>query len=162
MRSPLSRRISSPASPGRARAVSVEPILAASRDKLRAALELLFASVDDYSGFDPAFPYTPKQREPFDALSDRYLRAFESALKFFRTFERVREAAPSETFRDLLLRITKLGFISGPETWLRLRDLRNRLAHEYLPEELARIYEAIVTEAAREFRELHGKLGHSA
>ena len=138
--------------------MTIEPLLAASRDKLRAALDLLFASVDDYSGFDPVFPYTPKQCEPFDALSDRYLRAFESALKFFRTFERVREATPSDTWRDLLLRMAKLGFISGLETWLRMRDVRNRIAHEYLPEELARIYEAIVTEAARELRGLHGKL----
>ena len=65
--------------------MSVEPLLAGSRDKLLAALALLFASVDAYPGFDPQRTYTPKEREPFDALSDRYFRAFESSLKFFRT-----------------------------------------------------------------------------
>lgn len=138
--------------------MTTEPLLAASRDKLRAALTLLFASVDDYPGFDPAVTYTPKQREPFDALSDRYMRAFESCLKFFRTWERVREAAPSETFRDLLLRMEKLGFISDMETWLKMRDVRNRIAHEYLPEELATIYGALVEMCAREMRRLDGKL----
>ena len=142
--------------------MTTEPLLAASRDKLKAALELLFASVDDYPGFDPAFPYTPKQREPFDALSDRYLRGFESALKFFRTFERLREAAPSETFRDLLQRMAKLGFISDAETWLRLRDVRNRITHEYLPEELARIYQAIATDAHSELRRLYTRLDEIA
>lgn len=36
--------------------------------------------------------YSLQEREPYDALSDRFLRAFESSLKFFRTWERVREA----------------------------------------------------------------------
>ncbi len=110
--------------------MSVEPLLAGSRDKLMAALELLFASVEAYSGFDPQRTYTPQEREPFDALSDCYLRAFESSLKFFRTWERMREAAPSESFRDLLLRMEKLGFISDAGRWLQLRDVRNRIAHE--------------------------------
>ena len=138
--------------------MTTEPLLAASRDKLLAALAILFASVEDYPGFDPAAAYTPKQREPFDALSDRYMRAFESALKFFRTWERVREAAPSETFRDLLLRMAKLGFISDMETWLRMRDVRNRIAHEYLPEELGRVYASIVGQCASEMRKTADKV----
>lgn len=132
--------------------MTTEPLLTNSRENLGAALALLAASVEDYPGFDPERDYTPKEREPFDALSDRYLRAFESSLRFFRTWERVREAQPSETFRDLLLRMEKLGMISGIEIWLRMRDVRNRVAHEYLPEELSKIYHAIVGEAASEFR----------
>jgi hypothetical protein len=137
----------------------MEPLLRDSTDKLRSALDLLFASVDDYAGFDPARPYTPKEREPFDALSDRYLRAFESCLKYFRTFERTREVAVSETFRDLLQRMHKVGLISDVQTWLNLRDLRNRIAHEYLPEELAKIYEGIVTMAGQEMRALRTRMG---
>jgi nucleotidyltransferase substrate binding protein (TIGR01987 family) len=132
----------------------MEPLLKASADKLRAALQLLFASVDAYSGFDPTRDYSPREREPFDAMSDRYLRAFESSLKYFRTFERVREVAVSDTFRDLLNRMHKVGLISDVQTWLDLRDLRNRIAHEYLPEELARIYTSITTTVAQEFRAL--------
>lgn len=138
--------------------MTTEPLLTASRDKLMAAFELLFASVDDYPGFDPAVAYTPKQREPFDALSDRYMRAFESSLKLFRTWERVREAAPSETFRDLLLRMEKLGFISDMGTWLKMRDVRNRIAHEYLPEELANIYQAITGMCFKEMRRVAEKV----
>jgi len=138
--------------------MSVEPLLAGSRDKLMAALALLFASVDAYPGFDPQRTYTPKEREPFDALSDRYLRAFESSLKFFRTWERVREAAPSESFRDLLLRMEKLDFISAAGLWLRLRDVRNRIAHEYLPGELEKIYLAIIGPGGQEMRRLAQKV----
>ena len=127
-------------------------LLGASKDKLAAALEILFASVDAYVPFDPARRYTPKEREPYDALTDRYLRAFESSLKFFRTLERYREVAPSESFRDLLQRMEKYGVITGAPLWIELRDTRNRVAHEYLPQELAKIYADIVGPAATELR----------
>jgi hypothetical protein len=105
--------------------MTVEPLLADSQAKLRAALELVFASADAYAPFTPGRIYSPQEREPYDALSDRFLRAFESSLKFFRTWERVREANVSDTFRDLLLRMEKVGLISDHSTWVALRDLRN-------------------------------------
>lgn len=132
----------------------MEPLLHVSRERLYAALDIFLASVAAYPGFDPERSYTPKEREPLDALSDRYLRAFESALRFFRTWEQMREAAPSESFRDVLLRMEKLGFISEAGIWLTLRDVRNRIAHEYLPGELARIYAAMVEVGAAELRRL--------
>jgi len=132
-------------------------ILGVSKDKLAAALEMLFASVDAYVPFDPARRYTPKEREPYDALTDRYLRAFESSLKFFRTLERFREVAPSESFRDLLQRMEKYGVITGAPLWIEMRDTRNRIAHEYLPQELAKIYADIVGPAATELRYVLGQ-----
>jgi uncharacterized protein YutE (UPF0331/DUF86 family) len=91
------------------------------------------------------------EREPYDALSDRFLRAFESSLEVFRTWERVREANASETFRDLLLRMEKVGLITDLATWI---GLRNRVVHEYLPDELAALYAAIIEDAVPEFRRL--------
>lgn len=132
-------------------------LLVASQEKLTAALDILFASVDAYVPFDPAGIYTPKEREPYDALTDRYLRAFESSLKFFRTLERFREAAPSDSFRDLLQRMEKYGVITGVPLWIDMRDTRNRIAHEYLPEELEKIYADIVGVATRELRHVLGK-----
>ncbi len=110
----------------------MEPLLLASRTTLFAAVDIFLASVAEYRGFDLGRSYSPKERESLDALSDRYLRAFESALRFFRTWERLREVALSETFRDV----------------------RNRIAHEYLPEELAKIYAAIVGQGGPEFLRL--------
>jgi hypothetical protein len=134
--------------------MTVEPLLADSQAKLRAALALVFASAAGYTPFALDRVYSPREREPYDALSDRFLRAFESSLKFFRTWERVREAHASETFRDLLLRMEKVGLISGLATWIGLRDLRNRVVHDYLPEELAALYAAIIGEAVPEFQRL--------
>ena len=122
-----------------------------------AAIDIYLASVDSYQEYDPERAYSPKEREPLDALSDRFLRAFESALRFFRTWEQVREAAPSESFRDLLLRMEKLRIVSELSIWLRLRDERKRIAHEYLPNELAKIYAHLVGETAVEFRYLRSR-----
>lgn len=132
----------------------MEALLNAARQQLLAALDVFLASVDDWQGFDAERSYTPKEREPFDAMSDRYLRSFEAALKLFRTWERLREVAPSDTFRDLLLRAEKVGLISSAAHWIVLRDLRNRIAHEYLPGALAKIYASMVTDGAEEFRRL--------
>ena len=66
----------------------------------------------------------------------------------------MREANVSETFRDLLLRMEKIGLISSLATWIGLRDLRNRVVHDYLPAELASLYAAIIGEAVPEFRRL--------
>lgn len=134
--------------------MTAEPLLIDSAAKLRAAAALLFASAESYEPFDPGRTYAPKEREPYDALSDRFLRGYESALKFFRTWERVREAAASETFRDLLLRMEKLDLVSSHDRWIALRDLRNRVVHDYLPTELAALYGLIVAEAVPEFRRL--------
>ncbi len=138
--------------------MSGQVILDASKDKLAAAFDILFASIDGYVPFDPARRYTPKEREPYDALTDRYLRAFESSLKFFRTLERFREAAPSESLRDLLQRMEKYGAISRAALWIDLRDTRNRIAHEYLPQELAKIYADIVGPAATELRYVQSRM----
>lgn len=134
--------------------MTVEPLLSDSQAKLRASLELVFASAAGYTPFAPGRMYSPREREPYDALGDRFLRAFESSLKFFRTWERVREANVSDTFRDLLLRMEKVGLISDLATWIALRDLRNRVVHDYLPDELATLYAAIIGEAVPEFRRL--------
>jgi hypothetical protein len=90
----------------------IEPLLADSRSKLRATLELVFASATGYTPFAPGRIYSPREREPHDALSDRFI------------------------------------------TWIALRDLRNRVVHDYLPDELAELYAAIVGEAVPEFRRL--------
>ena len=136
----------------------MEALLQAARRQLLAALDMFLASVADYQGFDPERTYTPKEREPLDAMSDRYLRAFEAALKLFRTWEHLREAGPSDTLRDLLLRAEKVGLISSVSQWIGLRDLRNRIAHEYLPSEIAKIYAAMVNDGAQEFRRLRQRV----
>lgn len=99
----------------------------------------LFGSRTD----DAARAYTPEALEPYGAMCGRYLRAVEMAIRYFRTLERSCLALNSESYRDLLGNVAKWGLIEDADLWFRMRDLRNRIAHDYLPEHLRRIYEAI-------------------
>jgi Nucleotidyltransferase substrate binding protein like len=132
-------------------------VQAAGRRYLDAAA-LVEASLVRYRPFDPAAAYTPEEREPWDALCDRYLRAVEMAIRLFRTIERARLALNSESYRDLLANMAKWGIIPDEDLWFRLRDLRNRIAHDYLPEQLRDIYAAIHDAYGPELLRLRGAI----
>lgn len=118
----------------------IDLLVAASRNRYDDAVKLVLASMQRYKPFDPHANYTPLEREPYDALCERYSRAVEMAVRYFRTLERSKLALNSESFRDLLGNVAKWGVISDVDLWFRMRDLRNRIAHDYLPDELAEIY----------------------
>ena len=48
----------------------------------------------------------------------------------------------------------KVGLIGDLATWIGLRNLRNRVVHDYLPDELAALDAAIIEDAVPEFRRL--------
>lgn len=134
------------------------PLLDAARRRYDAAAALLAASLARHRPFDPARAYTPEELEPYDALCDRYMRAVEMAIRCLRTVERARLAVNSESYRDLLANAAKWGLIDDVEQWFRMRDLRNRIVHDYLPEKLAEIYSLIVGEYAPELLGLRDRL----
>lgn len=136
----------------------IAPLLEAARRRFEAAARLLEASLARYRPFDPARPYTPEELEPYDALCDRYMRAVEMAIRGLRTVERERLAVNTESYRDLLGNAAKWGLIGDVEQWFRMRDLRNRIVHDYLPEQLAEIYALIVGEYAPELLRLLERL----
>lgn len=133
-------------------------LLEASRRRYEAAADLLAASLARHRPFNPARTYTPEELEPYDALCDRYMRAVEMAIRCLRTVERARLAVNSESYRDLLGNAAKWGLIGDVEQWFRMRDLRNRIVHDYLPEKLAEIYALIVGEYAPELLHLRERL----
>jgi uncharacterized protein YutE (UPF0331/DUF86 family) len=111
---------------------------------------LVGASLDACEPYNGEHEYSPKEREPFDALTDRFVRAVEVALKFMRSYERYLYAENSDTIRDLLNRMAKTGIISSSELWLRMREIRNRIVHDYLPQDIQEIYRQIMGEMGKE------------
>jgi len=122
------------------------------------AINLVEASLNKIKPYDPTRLYTPDEMEPYDALSDRFVRGVESAIKFFRTYERAQFAEVSETIRDLFNRMEKLNMISSVELWLFMRDIRNRIVHDYLPEQLKEIYDLLTGPYGEELLTLKKKL----
>jgi len=129
-----------------------------SAQKLIRAIGLVEASLSGYKAFDPHAIYTPKELEPYDALSDRFVRAVETALKFFRSYERYLYAVNSDTIRDLLNRMEKLDLISSTDLWMQMRDVRNRVVHDSMPEQIAGLYQEIVETFGTELKRLNVSL----
>jgi hypothetical protein len=125
-------------------------IAESARNRMARAVELVEASLTGLPPFDPAKTYTPKELEPYDALSDRFVRATEASLKFFRSYERAMFAENSDTLRDLLSRMHKLSLVSSVQLWIAMRDIRNRLVHDYLPEKLKELNDMIMGEMGAE------------
>jgi uncharacterized protein YutE (UPF0331/DUF86 family) len=107
------------------------------------SLNLIDASLDTYEPYDAGRKYSPKEQEPYDALCDRFIRAVEICLKFFRSYEKLLEGVNSDTVRDLLNKMEKSRLIESTSLWLEMRDVRNRIVHDYMPEDIERIYTSI-------------------
>lgn len=128
------------------------------RQKALRTIDLVAASLSAYAPFDARKNYTPKELEPFDALADRFVRAVECALRFFRSHELMQFAEESDTTRSLLNRMEKLGLINSATLWLTMRNVRNRIVHDYLPEQTAEMFGSISGAFGAELQQLGQKL----
>jgi hypothetical protein len=82
--------------------------------------------------------------EPYDALASRFERLVEIALNsFFRSVELHQFGKKSESLRDRLSCMQKIGLVTSVELWMEMRDFRNRIAHDYLPEQLVAMLNTI-------------------
>lgn len=121
----------------------LEQALAFNREKALRTLVLLRASLDDYRRYDPACRYSPKELEPYDALADRFVRSVECGLRYMRSQELMQFAEQSESTRSLLDRMEKLGVVSSAALWMQMRNIRNRIVHDYLPEQVAEMFDLL-------------------
>ena len=120
------------------------------REAVSATMVLVKASLDKLQPFDAAREYTPEEYEPYDALSSRFVRAVEMFLKFFRSYELLQFAENSDTLRDQLNRMEKLGVVSNVQVWFEMRAVRNRIVHSCLPEKIKEMFDQIQGEFADE------------
>jgi len=120
--------------------------------------QLLHASVCKTGNYDPNKNYTADELEPYDAMSDRFIRTVEIAIKFFKTYEYYVQAKQSQTLRDGLHQMEKLDFISNLDIWVDMRDIRNRIVHDYIPEKIAQMYQLIREDFYTELELLNNKI----
>jgi uncharacterized protein with HEPN domain len=133
-------------------------VLKSNIDKSIKSISLLEASIRKVAPFDPVKEYTSDELEPYDALSDRFIRTVEVLFKFMRSYQLFNEAATSDTLRDLLLYIEKLNFITSVELWLEMREVRNRIVHDYLPDQQQHLFEDITGPFYNEIKHIRSKI----
>jgi len=140
----------------------LEALAENNRQKALRTIDLVAASLGDYQAFYPAVIYTPKALEPYDALTDRFIRAVECALRYFRSHELAEFGEQSDTTRTLLNRMEKLGLVSSANLWVAMRNVRNRIVHDYLPEQVAQMFDEISGGYGDELMRLGEKLRRPA
>ena len=133
-------------------------LISAARQKVLNTIMLVEASLSRITPYDVNQNYTPEEMEPYDAMSGRFIRAIEVSLKFFRTYERYLFAESSDTIRDLLNRMATVDLITSTQLWVAMRDVRNRIVHDYLPKDIKQIYDVIQNQFGNELKQLKSKL----
>tara|TARA_B100000809_G_scaffold161353_1_gene158689 strand:- start:256 stop:696 length:441 start_codon:yes stop_codon:yes gene_type:complete len=133
-------------------------LITATRQKVLNIIMLVEASLSRITPYDVNQNYTPEEMEPYDAMSDRFIRAVEVSLKFFRTYERYLFAESSDTIRDLLNRMATVDLITSTQLWVAMRDVQNRIVHDYLPKDIKQIYDVIQNQFGNELKQLQSKL----
>lgn len=133
-------------------------LLQASKTKVISSIQLVEASMHDLKPFDDKIKYSPKELEPYDALADRFIRAVENCIKFFRTYDYYLNVVKTESYRNLLLDIEKLKIITSVDLWIDMRDIRNRIVHEYLPDQVKNIFDQVMNKFKNELFITLGKV----
>lgn len=130
----------------------------AASKQTKKAIGLVKASLDTVKPYNEKKEYSPKELEPYDALCDRFVRAIESSVKFFRTYELFLHGENSDNLRDLLHRMEKCDLVTEVPKWISMRNIRNRIVHDYSPEQIKAIYEMIMSEFGKELLRLEKHL----
>ena len=133
-------------------------LITAARQKVLNTIMLVEASLSRITPYGVNQNYTPEEMEPYDAMSGRFIRAIEVSLKFFRTYERYLFVESSDTIRDLLNRMATVDLITSTQLWVAMRDVRNRIVHDYLPKDVKQIYDVIQNQFGNELKQLKSKL----
>jgi len=127
-------------------------------NKATDSIKLVEASLKKFKTYEKDKIYSPDELEPYDALSDRFIRSVEICIKFFKSYELYHYGVNSDTVRDLLNQMAKLKLISSTLTWMQMRDVRNRIVHDYLPDQIYDIYELSNNIYGKELKMLKSKL----
>lgn len=137
---------------------SLKEVLEQNSLKLSRSMAVYLAIAGNAPLYDKSYQYTAEELEKFDALTGRFLRVYETAIQFFRTVDLIQSIEKADTFRDLIHHVSKLGFITNEEIWMEMRIIRNKITHDYLPEQFSEMYETICNVFTPEIKYLNTKL----
>jgi len=88
--------------------------------------------------------YGLEELERFEALSSRFARASDIFIqKILRLIEEIDLESPG-TVRDRINRAEKKGIIDAAEDLITIRNLRNDIAHEYMPDVIKEIFKSVL------------------
>ncbi len=88
--------------------------------------------------------YTFEELDHLEALTSRFARLSDLLIqKIFRIIDQL-DLETTGSIRDRINRAEKKGLILNAEIFIKIRILRNDIAHEYLPEAVQQIFESVM------------------
>lgn len=88
-------------------------------------------------------PISPEELERLESLASRFARLADMLIqRVMRLIDDI-ELSPSGTVLDRIHRAEKRGWIERAEVLVRIRELRNLIAHEYAADKMTEIYTAV-------------------
>jgi hypothetical protein len=87
----------------------------------------------------------PEDFETFEALVSRFARVTDIFLaKYLRALAYADDPAFRGSLRDWVNYAEKNGVINSTSFWMEIRELRNKIAHEYAANDLSDIFEKVI------------------
>ncbi len=87
---------------------------------------------------------SPEQLERLESLTSRFARVADLLTqRIFRLFDEI-ELTGSSTVLDRIYRAEKRGWVNATQM-IKIRELRNLIAHEYATDKMLEIYRAVLT-----------------
>jgi len=101
---------------------------------LQNSRKTLDKSVEKATKIGQKSDYTFEEMETFDSLTSKFSRT--SDIFFQKVLRSIWELLHEDKmpFIDVLNRAEKIGLIHSADQMLQIRDIRNQIAHEYIPE----------------------------
>lgn len=88
--------------------------------------------------------------EAFESLTARFARSADMFLnRYVRAAVIAEDPAFRGTFKDFLNQAEKQKIIASVAAWMEVRELRNKIAHEYEENDLLKIFESVLIEAPK-------------
>lgn len=126
--------------------MNYQEILAIQREEILSALEYLnysWTKVQKLSS-DPA-ELDPETLETWESFAARFARVTDIFLtKYLRT--RILQADPAfrGELRDFVNQAEKASLLSDANQWMEIRELRNKIAHEYTKSDLSQLFQDVL------------------
>jgi hypothetical protein len=91
----------------------------------------------------------PEELETFEALVSRFARVTDIFMaKYMRTFAEKDDPAYRGSLVDTIHYAEKKGLIKTAQTWIEIRELRNKIAHEYAAKDLKQVFEQVLEQTS--------------
>jgi len=133
-------------------------LLEINKEKFTKSFQLFENIILKNPKFDSNIDYTSEELEIFDALTSRFVRIYETSIQLFKTFDSLQSLNVAESFGDLIANCNKLNLITNEDLWFDMRLIRNKISHDYLPNQMQEMINLIINDFYQEFKNLNTKI----